>query len=475
MTLKNILALVTQELRQNSQIKATILYGSLARGTARPQSDVDLALWTTDSFEPEALSFSFQNHLKRVQYVYLRNKIVLYFNNGLRAELAFSPDLGDFSKNYLGSEIQDIESSILFDHTGKVLPFLQNLQSKANAYRLNGKPSDIQNAISKFIYEFENASASHRRSDAYKFYYFYNIALHEALKLFYWSKGETQFSFLPKNITNSNLLSETELSSFYSLNGTLFLRSANDKKRSLLDFFYSSISNLPNVSEAMRSEITDFCEWVFNRDALWNFRDIATHNALLKPGVIFRSAQASIYLSVTLQKILDQHSILHICDLRDDDEVAKQPYDTEMIKQLNYFRAPIDPRIQDDEFIEMQKGKGYSDHEIAYRYFAYRSYEAIGLFFKNIVNQTSGSFLLHCVAGRDRTGCVISLIHLLANAPIEIIEEDYLASEMGTTVHLLHVFLDAVREQGGIQSFLNRCGLNDEEINVLRNKLLIES
>lgn len=468
---KNIIQQVTQELLIYPEIKAAILYGSMANGHAAMKSDVDIALLTTQNFNPQTVSFSFDDQIIRTQYVKLRKKIVFYLRNHNKIELTFSQNLEDFSQVYIGSEIKNIEPSILFDRTGEVLPFLQTLKSNEDTLRLNGKYSDILDTIAKFIYEFENASRAHQRSDAYKFYYFYNIALHEAIKLCYWSKGGKSFSFLPKNFTNNNLLSRNELSNFYSLNGKLYLPEANTKKRKLLDFFYSSLNNLPVIDEKMRMEFFDFCEWIYQRDLLWNFRDISTHNPLLKPCIIYRSAQPTIYPLEVIEEIIHQNSISYIFDLRDDDEVNTSPYPPEIIDRINYIRIPIDPRIQDDEFIAMQDGYSYSNDEIAYRFFAYRCHKVIGQFLRSITCETNTSSIIHCVAGRDRTGCIISLIHLLVNTPLDVIEKDYLASEMSTTTQLLHIFLSAIEDQGGIHSFLNLCGLNNEEIIDLQNKL----
>ena len=101
--------------------------------------------------------------------------IVLYFKSLPKVEISFATSIEEHARNYLGSEIslENIESSILFHHTGNALHYFQQITNNKMAI----KPEEKENLIDKFLYEFESCSNAHRRSDGYQFYFFYNNGL----------------------------------------------------------------------------------------------------------------------------------------------------------------------------------------------------------------------------------------------------------------------------------------------------------
>jgi len=88
------------------------------------------------------------------------------------------------------------------------------------------------------------------------------------------------------------------------------------------------------------------------------------------------------------------------------------------------------------------------------------------------IEEEIGAVAVHCFAGKDRTGILISMLHLLADTPIETIHADYLASEVDVKLHRLNLVLDIIKETGGIEPYLISCGLNDIQISKLKQKLL---
>jgi len=65
----------------------------------------------------------------------------------------------------------------------------------------------------------------------------------------------------------------------------------------------------------------------------------------------------------------------------------------------------------------------------------------------------------------------VSLLHFLAQTPMEVVYNDYLASEMDTKKEYLQVFLDIVKNTGGIEQYLLSCGLTKMKINELKRKI----
>lgn len=78
--------------------------------------------------------------------------------------------------------------------------------------------------------------------------------------------------------------------------------------------------------------------------------------------------------------------------------------------------------------------------------------------------------LVHCVAGRDRTGVVIALLQLLAGSSRIAIIFEYCLSLRGVEQANIEGFLDSV---GDPYFFLLSCGLSDEEITRLRERILL--
>jgi len=321
--------------------------------------------------------------------------------------------------------------------------------------------------IEKFIYEFESCSNMHRRSDAYKFYFFYNISLQVAVQLKYLSSGETKFNFLPKYFV-ANVLDEIEIKSFYDLRGTLFLPEANLQKRRLLDFFYSSIQTL--VDEKKQEELKQFLEYIYERDFFWNFRDIGTYNPKIKSGVLYRTATLTVFQNESrFNDLLEKLKIKTIIDLRADEEIEEMSYKEDILKKFHYVRAPFDPWNQPEWFKE--KYHYGTNEEIAYRFFALGCKQQIKTALESIINEEEAT-AIHCFAGKDRTGIFVSLLHLLVDSPLETIYTDYLASEVDIKPYRLEIVLNIIQDKGGIVPYLIECGLTETQIQKLKNKLL---
>jgi predicted nucleotidyltransferase len=112
-------------LLKNEDIETAFLYGSFARKTPSVNSDIDIATVTNNPFDVDTLikeiETQFSEEILKVLKVDLRNKIVIYFKELPKAEIAFSTTISENNRNYLGSEIPlgNIESSILFDKSNK--------------------------------------------------------------------------------------------------------------------------------------------------------------------------------------------------------------------------------------------------------------------------------------------------------------------------------------------------------------------
>ena len=445
-------------------IDVALLYGSFGRNEATPNSDIDIQLLVDGEFESkflnEALRNEFQQELVDIREVALRNKVVAYFKAQPKIEFAVCNHISEINRNYLSSEISNIADTILFEKRPAKYNIGTYLYQHVRDYNLNKTPHQnekgIAELIDKFIYEFESCSGMHRRSDGYQFYFFYNIALQVAIQLKHSSKGHTKFHYLPKYFI-PNVINKEEQDSFYGLKGTLFLPEANQQKRKLLDFFYIAIQ--PLVSYEKFIELKQFCEWIFDRDYFWNFRDICTHNPRIKSGKIYRTATLTLFQDEShFEKLLREKRIKTIIDLRAEKEIKEMPYLDRTLSKFNYVKAQLDPWNQPDWF--KQNHHQGTNEEIAYRFFAIGCKDKIKTAMEAILNERNGSVAIHCFAGKDRTGIFISLLHLLADTPLTDIQVDYLVSEVDVKLYRLNLVLDIVKEKGGIENYLQWCGLS---------------
>ena len=457
-------------------IDVALLYGSFGRNEATPNSDIDIQLLVNKDFETSILKDQlqklFHNEIQSIREVAMRNKVVAYFKSQPKIEFAICTNIAEIDRNYLGSEITYFSQTVLYQRVPQLYDIGSYLAQLIRVYNNNKteqqKEKQITDLVDKFIYEFESCSGMHRRSDGYQFYFFYNIALQVAIQLNHLSKGHSKFNFLPKYFI-ANILTKEEQETFYNLKGTLFLPEANQQKRKLLDFFYAAIETL--VTPEKLEEVKQFCEWLYNRDFLWNFRDISTHNSKIKSGRIYRTATMTLFQNENrFDELLNEKQIKTVIDLRADKEIEELPYHEQTLSKFKYIKAQLDPWNQPEWF--KQKHHQGTNEEIAYRFFAIGCNDQIKNAMEAIINEELGSVAVHCFAGKDRTGIFISMLHLLADTPMEIIYADYLASEVDVKISRLNLVLEIINEKGGIEPYLLSCGLTDNQISKLKQKLL---
>lgn len=456
-------------------IEVALLYGSFGRNEANPNSDIDIQLLVNEHFNAEELMATlikeFDEEIHFINEVKMRNKVVSYFATQPKMEIGICCNVADINRNYIGSEITKVDHTILFANDlwkGKIENYLRTIVENSNVNKTQEyRQKYALDLVDKFVYEFENCSAQHRRSDAFQSYFFYTIALHVAIQLNHLSKGEIKYNFLPKNFV-SKTLSSQEQNEFYDLKGTLYLPEVNKQKRRLLDFFYRSIETL--VSKEKLEELKSFLEWIFKRDYLWNFRDVSLNNPRIKSGIVFRTSTLSLYQNESfLEKLLFDKQIKTVVDLRAERETKDLPYSDKSLSLFEYVNAPLDPWNQSIEF-QTTHHHG-SNIEIAYRFFGIECKSSIAKTLEVLLNENNAT-AIHCHAGKDRTGIIVTLLHLLSGAELDVIYNDYLATEMDTKKEYLDIVLEIIHEKGGIESYLIDCGLSEIQVQQLKNKLI---
>ena len=441
-------------LKKSEDTNAAILFGSAARGEDNYHSDVDLALWVNDSLNKQKFANDLKNSLGTTVYITnipRKNSICLYSNDIRKIDIMVVDELKGLNRNYLGSNIPstNIQSTIIFDKTDTVYNHLKTVSSQS----IQSEELAIDSLIDYFVFNFENCSKQHAKSDGYQFYFNYNIALHTFVQLKYIAEGNNEYVYNPKNFINTGW-EKGEEKNLYDLSGTIFLVDANSKKRKLIEQFYKILKKL---RPAKFDTIKSFCEDIIKRDMFWNFRDYNIHASTLPSGKLFRSASFTILNNTkAITGVLTKKNIDTIVDLRAPREKEASKYPKEVLENVNYIEAPFDPWNQPKWF---QESDNYgTNREIAYRFFLKGCQSS----FKETINsilKSDGATVIHCVAGKDRTGLIIGAIQLLLGIDRSTIETDYLASGMDVNLNVFKILFEEVNRHGGIKQFFEYQGI----------------
>jgi protein-tyrosine phosphatase len=171
-------------------------------------------------------------------------------------------------------------------------------------------------------------------------------------------------------------------------------------------------------------------------ESLHNFRDFGGYSAggrMLVTGRLFRSANHALATDADLAR-LSGMGIGAIVDLRRPDERQRQPS-----RRWDGFSGLLVENHDDDEGSSHESWDGFMaqwdmtpEHFRTYilGYYARAPYmpRLLDLFSKyfDTLSKVEGGLIVHCAAGKDRTGLIVALTHALAGVHRDDIIEDYL-------------------------------------------------
>jgi protein tyrosine/serine phosphatase len=117
--------------------------------------------------------------------------------------------------------------------------------------------------------------------------------------------------------------------------------------------------------------------------------------------------------------------------------------------------------------------------------------EAIGAALRLIAEAEAAPAVVHCVAGKDRTGVVSALVLSLLGVDDHTVAEDYALSESGERAYrarrgeppseymisppaaMLRVLADLRTEHGSVEAYVKSIGVTDDHIKAMRAHLLV--
>lgn len=212
----------------------------------------------------------------------------------------------------------------------------------------------------------------------------------------------------------------------------------------------------------------------------------------------FLRADGLSRLSAYDKRFLYDYGVRAVVDLRDPSEVTDAA-DVVLGRDVAYANIPLlDFNAAQVEEIEKRiDAKSFSMNDI-YRHII-ENFEGIRACFRFIAEAPKGCVLFHCSAGKDRTGILAMLLLGLAGVD----KWDIVANYVQTWANLMRddVFMqdwyDAARsefregmtsnpelieyaydlledEHGGVEGYLLECGVPDEDVALVRSRLLAD-
>ncbi|MBN1450447.1 MAG: tyrosine-protein phosphatase [Anaerolineales bacterium] len=188
-------------------------------------------------------------------------------------------------------------------------------------------------------------------------------------------------------------------------------------------------------------------------EAINNFRDFGgyrTQNgARLKKGLLYRSGDLSKATDADLDHLLSL-GIKTVCDLRSEHERRVEPDRVPEVAPFTFFNIPMRPIVDYHgrslrRLFSLMFGSERRMDYVAESYQAYREYATnylpqLKALFRRISNPENLPVLIHCSAGKDRTGVVASLIQLVLGVSVETAMDDYLKTNGTLSAYTEDVF-----------------------------------
>ncbi|MFV8818552.1 tyrosine-protein phosphatase [Haliea sp. E17] len=170
-----------------------------------------------------------------------------------------------------------------------------------------------------------------------------------------------------------------------------------------------------------------------------NFRDYGGYTGAdgrrVKWGYLFRSGQLA-HLSDADLELLASLDLELVCDFRQTMEQVTHPSRLPEAGQPRVLNVPVIPGNSSSFFAQAEEHRAALDNYTRQdmfdfmcginRDFAEGQRDTFARVFREILELEAGRFLVHCSAGKDRTGFAAALMLLALGVPREVVMQDYL-------------------------------------------------
>lgn len=231
----------------------------------------------------------------------------------------------------------------------------------------------------------------------------------------------------------------------------------------------------------------------------YNFRDVGGYKVpggTVRRRKLFRSDALS-RVGDAGKQLLTELGVRTVVDLRDDDEVEQFPDDIDGL-DIELVRLPV--------FEGSGRSQALADATLRglYEAIALNHRDVLVAALSKIAETGDDAVVVHCAAGKDRTGIVIALALIVAGVDRQTVVDDYARTQsnlegewaakmsrfaqrngfdvtprlreimVGSPPEAIVAFLDLLDERfGGVLEFLTSAGMNESEIAQLRRSLVV--
>ena len=234
-----------------------------------------------------------------------------------------------------------------------------------------------------------------------------------------------------------------------------------------------------------------------NLEGSANFRDLGgletAGGARVTSGRVFRS-DALHGLTASDLDVLSALGIAMLVDLRDMREIEESGPSPLLDHGVRHFHAPLMPSAAPDKLPDQSLGM-----EVLYAAMLERAQPRFGEIFQALAETANLPAVIHCAAGKDRTGVTVALLLRVLEVPDEVIVLDYALTDRNMErlwarlaangyarptgqypAHYLRAerstmerFLQALdRTFGSAQGYLREAGVTSSQLAAIRQHLL---
>jgi protein-tyrosine phosphatase len=344
------------------------------------------------------------------------------------------------------------DATMLIQESGNVVPLVERpghgsgkgVESSQHEKNTNNSiKAIIKHRVSCILRGFELAAIAHYHSDYIGFYAVHYPLLLDTLHVQGILAGKIMPVGSAKHLLNA-VMTEPEQQYFTKNLLEASFSEANTIRQFFMDWFFSLVEDIQeklglDALPAPANVITRLCEHVHETYYLRNFRPVQGTKR------VFRALAPAVYKDdPRLEKWFVANNLKTLIDLRRPDEVEKAPDDPVLAKKLGQTIHLLN--FNADEVSASDYIKGLIGCKVEVR----QMFEAM--------LASPGSTLIHCGAGKDRTGMISALVELLLGIPEDKVIAAYLLSGQDTREERIVQTLGYIREHGGVGAYLESCG-----------------
>ncbi len=412
-----------------------------------------------------------------VAQVFEGQKLVFITGDLVRFKVEFSSigRINHHVKLLVDSGVRDYKASLLIDKDGRLNREFERLWRKPKD-QLQEVFEELTAGFKYWSYEFRMLSTRLDHFRAYKAYVelYYKFV---GLKLLASDNWKNLLSF--KQAFYRKIKDDNEFEKIVDLAPQLFIQS-------LMPLYYRIIEDFLTTYQRICEHFGFQCDnglvkYFEDLDRkfypAYNFRDFALvvnqcmERQYLRQGKVFRSGQLDIFPLDYVNSLFHRFNIKTVIDLRRHEELDEaREYDVD-----EYFHVVIE-----EVGYDYDRGQETEDNwpfDVYYAGIAELQAEKLALIYRKIIEGLNrGAILVHCNAGKDRTGVVIALLQKLLGVPDKCIIEDYMASFTIHTTRDMSKFLQKLQARyGDVRNwFMEKAGLTAAEIEYLKSELLAD-